>query len=177
MAILVFTDGSGTHIESDPACIGVAIFDKGTLVYECGEYVGAGTNNVAELRAVRRALRVLLDRYGEHVCATVYCDSKYAIGCVTNASWDIQANEKLVQAIRDQYSELSNVEIVHIDGHAGIPGNEFADYLAWSARVAFFAKLGIVKKPKKRPELPTEEALLLVPVPKKPRTLRGRSAA
>lgn len=150
MTIEIFTDGSGTLVDG-PACIGVAIFEDGVLVEEQGAYVCEGTNNVAELRAIRRGLYLSGERFGFMQPVTVFTDSEYAIGSLTK-DWDSQANAKLIAAIRDQIKGFAIVRFQHVDGHAGVFGNELADFLAGAARVTHFAGQGITKPPKRRPE-------------------------
>lgn len=149
--ISVWCDGSGTHVEG-PACIGVVIVgDAAESICEVSEHVGVGTNNVAELRAIRRGLFLADVIAGVDVPVTVYSDSEYAIGCCTK-SWEIRANADLVRALRRQVATFAFIRFVHVDGHAGIYLNEVADWLAGEARRRYFAGHGIERKAKRRPE-------------------------
>ena len=149
--IEIWTDGSGT-LADGPACIGVVIFDGSTVVYECGEFVGLGTNNSAELRAVRRGLYAAKQLYGVAVPLRLISDSEYALSAARDR-WTSPRNRALVLAIRKQVVEFAALTLEHVAGHAGIFGNELADYHAGTARVAYFAGLTppVVKPPKRRP--------------------------
>lgn len=57
--VIVHTDG-GARGNPGPSGIGICIEDeKGKVLHEVGEYIGEGTNNVAEYTAVKRALQIL----------------------------------------------------------------------------------------------------------------------
>ena len=82
-AIQVWTDGACTG-NPGPAGIGVVVVD-GTAVEELTEYLGHGTNNIAELTAIQRGLEVVAGR-GRGALerpVVVYSDSQYAIGLLT----------------------------------------------------------------------------------------------
>lgn len=156
-AIDLWTDGSGTHVADGPACIGVVVLVDGDIACEASEHVGPGTNNVAELRAIRRGL-YLAEQLGDFESGvgvvtpvTVYSDSEYAIGAITARSWNLQRNVGLVEVIRRQVDRFAFLRFVHVDGHAGIFGNERADWLAHRARVAFLKTLGVVRRLRKAP--------------------------
>lgn len=60
----IFTDG-GARRNPGPAAIAVIIYDdKGELLESHSEFIGVATNNVAEYRAVLKALK-LAKKYGE----------------------------------------------------------------------------------------------------------------
>lgn len=149
----VFCDGSGT-IAQGPACIGVVLFVDGESLVEASEHVGSGTNNVAELRAIRRAMYLLEHTVGLAAPATVCSDSAYALGIISDNAWFPNANAELVLACRNQLARFSALRLLHCDGHAGIFGNTVADWLAGEARARWFAREGMpmTKKRKPRPE-------------------------
>lgn len=153
IALDIYCDGSGTH-QLGPACIGVVVMLDAEPIVEVSEYVGDGTNNVAELRAIRRALYLAHAIGGPAVDAVIYSDSEYAIGSLTK-EWTPRANDKLVIAMRAQFARMPSARLVHVDGHAGILGNEIADWLAGCARRRHLATLGIARPEKRRP---TEES-------------------
>jgi ribonuclease HI len=89
--------------------------------------LGTGTNQQAELLAVGEALRKLRDRGDAEV--QVFCDSEYAIGCLTR-NWRIQANVELINTVRGLIRECRLFEMRKVTGHAGVAKNERADELA-----------------------------------------------
>ena len=95
---------------------------------ELSEYLGVGTNNIAELTAILRGLQVLpRDRP-----VVVYSDSSYAIGLLSQ-NWKAKANQELVAALRRLLREFPAVHFVKVAGHAGVPENERCDELARAA--------------------------------------------
>src|SRR4029079_17706326 len=72
--VIAYADGACTG-NPGPAGLGVMIID-GPRRIELSEYLGQGTNNIAELTAILRAI----GEVPEDVPMTVYTDSQYAIG-------------------------------------------------------------------------------------------------
>ncbi len=153
----IWTDGSGTRTEG-PACIGVVVLVDGVPVCEASEHVGTGTNNVAELRAIRRGLYLAAEIVGYGEATIVHSDSEYAIGMVTR-DWRPTANASLVHAIRHQAEAFTRLRWEHVEGHAGTPLNELADWLAGRARVAFLRSQGVERKLKRRPDAGADSAI------------------
>lgn len=120
--IIAYTDGACSH-NPGPAGVGVVFLD-GEDRWELSEYLGEGTNNIAELTAVRRAVERAANR-----CIHVYTDSTYAIG-VLQKGWKAKANRDLVQYIRELMSQNQQVKLIHVRGHSGDELNEHADRLA-----------------------------------------------
>jgi len=64
-SVTIYTDG-GARNNPGPAGIGVVIQgDKGKVLKEVSEYIGEATNNVAEYRALIRALEELQTLFGD----------------------------------------------------------------------------------------------------------------
>lgn len=126
-AIIVYADGACSG-NPGPAGLGVVIVDgeKGT---ELSEYLGRATNNIAELTAILRAAENLAGR-GEPI--RIYTDSRYSIGVLTQG-WKAKKNPELVATVRRALSELPDVELHYVPGHAGVELNEHADALAREA--------------------------------------------
>ena len=119
---VVYTDGACTG-NPGPAGLGVVVLSDGGRRFERSEYLGHGTNNIAELTAILRALEMTDGP------AVIHTDSQYAIGVLTKG-WKAKANAALITDIRDMLKERRGVRFVYVRGHAGIPLNERADELA-----------------------------------------------
>ena len=126
-AVHVWTDGACTG-NPGPAGLGVVVLD-GAQRHERSEYLGHGTNNIAELTAVLRGLELITDRQRP---VLVYTDSSYAIG-VLSMGWKAKANVELVAEIRAAITTFRDVRFVKVPGHAGVPENERCDQLARDA--------------------------------------------
>lgn len=127
----VYCDGSGT-VDNKPAGIGVVILgDRPQLLHESA---GLGTNNHAELWAIRRSL-MAIPYLGSQI--RIHSDSAWAIGAVSaSPGWNITKNVGLVEAIRNDLSARNGrVAFVKVDGHAGVLWNEVADCLARAGRL------------------------------------------
>jgi ribonuclease HI len=126
---LIWADGACTG-NPGPAGIGIVMLD-GPRREECSEYLGSGTNNIAELTAIIRALEMApRDR-----TVVIHSDSAYALGLL-GKNWKAKANQALVERMRTLASEFSDLRLVKVAGHAGIPENERADALAREAVVS-----------------------------------------
>ena len=110
--------------------IGIVALD-GRKRKEVGEYLGVGTNNIAELTAIDRALDVIGDDARTRR-VRVYTDSAYAIG-VLSKGWKAKANQELIARMRRRLATLPEIEFVKVSGHAGVPENERCDELARGA--------------------------------------------
>lgn len=126
-AIHVWTDGACSG-NPGPAGIGVVIID-GDNQRELSEYLGEGTNNIAELMAIYRGLEEIKDRKRSVI---VYSDSSYSIGLLTQ-NWKAKANTQLVEKLRALTKQFADLRFVKVAGHAGIPLNERVDQLATGA--------------------------------------------
>ena len=125
-ALEIWTDGACSG-NPGPMGIGVVVID-GAARREKGEYLGIGTNNIAELTAIGRGIDLAGDA-GRRM--RVYTDSSYAIG-VLSKGWKAKANQELIARLRRQLAPL-DVEFVKVAGHAGVPENERCDELAREA--------------------------------------------
>jgi len=128
-AVAVWTDGACTG-NPGPAGIGVVVLEGGER-RELSEYLGHGTNNIAELMAILRGLELVKDRSKP---VFVYSDSAYSIGLLSK-NWKAKANVELVARLRDLAADFPDVRWVKVPGHAGVPENERCDQLARDAIV------------------------------------------
>ena len=122
-AVEIWTDGACSG-NPGPMGIGMVVIDGATR-REKGEYLGVGTNNIAELTAIARGIDLAGDT-GRRM--RVYTDSSYAIG-VLSKGWKAKANQELIAKLKRQLAPL-DVEFVKVAGHAGVPENERCDELA-----------------------------------------------
>jgi ribonuclease HI len=124
-ALVAYTDGACSG-NPGPAGAGVVLID-GKERRELSEYLGTGTNNIAELTAIELAVRAApIERP-----IRVHTDSTYAIGVLTKG-WKAKANQELIAKLRELLKGRQ-VEIVYVPGHAGVLLNERADVLAVQA--------------------------------------------
>lgn len=132
--LVAYTDGSGNTADR-PCGAGVVIFDGAVAFLEASRYLGHGTNNHAELSALRIALAITDAPGLRERELLIRSDSEYAIGCATRAAdpYPGAANAKLISLVR-KAMRGRRVRIEWVKGHAGDPGNERADELAGLAR-------------------------------------------
>src|SRR5690554_2254429 len=127
--IEVYTDGA---CSGNPGPCGYGLLIRqGSDYREISEYLGVGTNNIAELTAIGVALAMIEDK---STPLRIYTDSTYAIGVLTK-NWKAKANTSLIMGIRARISEFEDLALIKVKGHAGHPLNERADTLATSSLV------------------------------------------
>jgi ribonuclease HI len=126
-SLVAYTDGACSG-NPGPCGLGAVLLENGAR-RELSEYLGIGTNNVAELTAILRALEGV-GRSAELML--VHTDSQYAIGVLTKG-WKAKANQALIASIKDRMRNFPRLQLVYVKGHAGIPLNERADELARAA--------------------------------------------
>jgi ribonuclease HI len=123
-AVIVYTDGA-CRGNPGPAALG-AVLLCGDRRRELSEYLGRGTNNIAELTAVLRALQTLKDRHRRIV---VHTDSTYVKG-ILSQGWKAKANRELIAELRELVGTFEDIHFVKVPAHSGVPENERADELA-----------------------------------------------
>lgn len=122
--LLVFADGACSG-NPGPAGLGVvALFEDQRR--ELSEYLGQGTNNIAELTAILRATE-LANQLGRPL--RLYTDSQYSIGVLTEG-WKVRANKELVAKVKEALDAHPDAKLFHVRGHQGVTLNEHADELA-----------------------------------------------
>jgi ribonuclease HI len=125
---IAYTDGACSG-NPGPCGLGFVVVKPGGEVHEAYEYLGIGTNNVAELAAIMRAVEKIP---ADAPNSVVHTDSKYAIG-VLSQNWKAKANQDLITQTKKVLATRSQVSFVYVPGHAGVPLNERADQLAREA--------------------------------------------
>ncbi len=126
-AIIAYGDGACSG-NPGPAGLGVVVMMDGKR-FELSEYLGQGTNNIAELTAM---LRVAEKCAGQKVPVHAYTDSSYSIGVLTQG-WKAKANQELVATVKAALCAVPEIHLHYVKGHAGIELNERADELAREA--------------------------------------------
>jgi ribonuclease HI len=125
--IRIYADGASSG-NPGPSGIGVLLryreYEK-----EISRNIGQGTNNIAELEAIRTGL---LEVKNSDLPVRVYTDSGYAYGLLA-LGWKARKNSELVTDIRNLMKRFKNLTFIKVKGHSGIEGNERADRLATSA--------------------------------------------
>lgn len=141
----IYTDG-GCEPNPGEAGSGMAIYRKGRISeLWYGLYNPQGTNNTAELSALYQAMLVAKDELAKKRSVVIFCDSKYSIQCVTQwaANWEKRGwtkpsgeikNLELIKEMFALYQSLKDqLEILHVNGHVGVEGNELADRMSIKA--------------------------------------------
>ena len=130
-ALFAYTDGSGT-VASLPCGAGVVVYDGAEVILEAARHLGPGTNNHAEVSAVRIALAITAPLARPLV---VRSDSLYTINALVGRPPDEGAtNARLILATR-RLMLGRVVAFEHVRGHVGLAGNERADELATLGRL------------------------------------------
>jgi len=125
--IRIYTDGASSG-NPGPSGIGVLLL-YGKNRKEISEFIGTATNNIAELKAIQKALSALKRR---DLPIRIFTDSSYAMGQLTQTRQP-RANRELILAIRFMMTRFSDLALIKVKGHSGIKENEVADFLATSA--------------------------------------------
>lgn len=128
--IIIYTDG-GASPNPGPCGIGVVILDRSER-REISEYLGEGTNNIAELTAVLRGLEAIPDPERTRP-VLLHTDSEYSIG-VLSLGWKPKKNVELIAALRALMREFPRLRLIKVPAHSGVPENERCDQLATAAR-------------------------------------------
>jgi ribonuclease HI len=125
--IQIYADGASSG-NPGPSGIGVLLRYQ-EHEKEISRSIGLGTNNIAELEAIRTGLLVVKN---PDLPVRVYTDSGYAYGLLT-LGWKAKKNTELVSDIRILMKRFKNLTFIKVKGHSGMEGNERADKLATSA--------------------------------------------
>jgi ribonuclease HI len=125
--IFVFTDGACTG-NPGPAGIGVLLQYRDHKK-EISRFIGPGTNNTAELIAIKVALQEIKD---PALPVALFTDSSYCYGVLTS-SLRAKKNRDLVEEIKKEMRRFPLLKFFKVEGHKGIEGNEKANLLAQQA--------------------------------------------
>ncbi|GAV20397.1 ribonuclease HI [Mariprofundus micogutta] len=138
----IFTDG-GCEPNPGKAGSGIAVYRKNVIdELWYGLYNPHGTNNTAELNALHQALMMAKGEINKHKSVAIFCDSKYSIQCITQwaINWQKKGwkkaggeikNLELIKAMFALHQSLKDkVQVLHVNGHVGVEGNELADRMS-----------------------------------------------
>lgn len=125
--IIAYADGACSG-NPGPSGLGLVVIHANERL-ERSEYLGHGTNNIAELTAILRAVEAGLPNEKPLV---IHTDSQYSIGVLTKG-WKPKANQELIATLKQRVAARGGVRFVYVPGHAGVPLNERADALARQA--------------------------------------------
>jgi len=138
----IFTDG-GCEPNPGKAGSGIAVYHN-DVVSELwyGLFNPVGTNNTAELNALHQALMMARDIIAKGKSVAIFCDSKYSIQSVIQwaVSWEKNGWKKktgeiknllLIQEMFALHQAIKkDVQVLHVNGHVGVEGNELADRMS-----------------------------------------------
>ena len=155
--LYIYIDGSckGNGKENSKGGYGIIIFDSNNnLIDAYCEYFDNVTNNQMELKAFLKTFELLNTKYKNEM-AIIYSDSSYCINILnswiykwSNNNWQTSKGETIknldiIQSLYKYYNIdffISQINIIKVDGHKGIIGNELADALA-QANVSKFSNI------------------------------------
>jgi len=140
--IEIYTDG-GCDPNPGKAGSGLALYRQSQLSeLWYGLYNPNGTNNTAELHALHQALVMAEAELKQSDSIAIFCDSKYAIQCVTQwaVGWEKKGwkkpggeikNLELIQTMFALHQKIKDrIQVLHVNGHVGVQGNELADRMS-----------------------------------------------
>jgi ribonuclease HI len=142
----IYTDGA--CLNNPGHCgLGVVILDENEkIISTISEYLGDGTNNIAEIMAIYRAIRNAKEL--NITKCKIYTDSKLCIGWFNKKT----SKKEHIQIILDKcLKDMDDIEIEFewVKGHDGDKWNELADTLANQSVDNIVTKIQDKDKPKK----------------------------
>ncbi|MGM0541989.1 MAG: viroplasmin family protein [Pseudomonadota bacterium] len=140
--VKIYTDG-GCDPNPGKAGSGMAVY-RNEAIAELwyGLFHPMGTNNTAELNALHQALMLAQIEHNNDQSVAIFCDSKYAIQCVTQwaVNWQKKGwkkpggeikNLELIKEMFALHQQLKDkIQVLHVNGHVGVEGNELADRMS-----------------------------------------------
>lgn len=140
--VKIFTDG-GCEPNPGKSGSGLALYRNEVLAeLWYGLHNPHGTNNTAELNALHQALIMARQELESGRSVAIFSDSSYAIQCITQwaegwkkKGWTRPGGEirnlALIQTMYALHQTLKEqVQLMHVNGHVGVEGNELADRMS-----------------------------------------------
>ena len=147
MSLVIFTDGASLG-NPGPMGIGVVIFHSNRKIKEISEYIGEGTNNVAEYTAVIRALEFAKEKKEKEV--HIKSDSQLV---VRQLNGEYKVKDEKLKPLKRKIELLMEGIVVRFE-HIPREQNEEADILSKEA-----AEKG--KKAKKETKKTVQQKLMV----------------
>lgn len=138
----VYVDGSckGNGTEDSSMAFGYKFTEIATgAQQENSGHIGPGTNNLAELLAIKHAFEGIeayckSKHYPIKYCSvTVYSDSQFAVETI-EGRYKIKHHADVIYRLRGLYGLWGKIQYIKIAGHSGHIGNMYADKLAYDAQ-------------------------------------------
>lgn len=126
--IRIYTDGAWRRKEKAAGAAAIIIWETGKIEVH-HSYLGDATNNRAELQAIYLGLRKAIQSVGTSYPITIYSDSTYAIGILTEG-WKPRANKELIIEISELIKRFDNLSFKWVKAHSRNKYNRLADLLA-----------------------------------------------
>lgn len=127
VSIKIYTDGACVPNPGECGC-GVVIIDTNDKILSVmSEYIGIGTNNIAELTGILRGLTRAKELGITDI--TIYTDSKICINQLHKKTTKVIHLQPILAKCVELMDGL-NIQIEFVKGHNGDKWNEFADKLA-----------------------------------------------
>lgn len=125
--IIIYADGS---CSCNPGLMGIGVYLKyGKHEKRISKAIGHGTNNIAELVAIKEAI---LSIKNKDIPIKIYTDSQYSQKTIMGV-WNASSNIELIYSIQKLIKQFKDVQILWVRGHSGVLGNEIANDLAEKA--------------------------------------------
>jgi ribonuclease HI len=128
MKYTLWADGA---CKGNPGPMGIGMMlmnDNNEIVRQWSKHLGQGTNNIAELTAIKEGLLAFQPLGGQLLVCT---DSQYSIGVLT-LGWKAKANVELIRSIILLMKGMT-LTFKHVKGHSGNTANDHVDRLASKA--------------------------------------------
>ncbi len=111
MVLIIYTDGASSG-NPGPMGIGIVIWKEGKKIGEISEYIGNGTNNIAEYTAVKKALELAIEMGEKDV--VIKSDSELVIKQLNNEYKVKDRDLKRLKMEIDAARLNLNVKFIHI---------------------------------------------------------------